>query len=272
MISFSSGTPGSGKSLQMAQTVEFWLRTLRKNVIANVQINRDYVLKGKLTGGKFYYIDNFKMTPDFFYKYALKFHELGKESQSLIVIDEAQFKFSPTACKLESQREMLQYNDDGSIKLNSKGTPDYVLNKSYRQDWLEFFSCHRHLGFDIVMISQFDKLIDAQVRCLFEYNYVHRKANNFKSFGQLLTIFGIKMFVQVTYWYGSREKIGSKIFFYKKKYSQIYDSYAYRKVIIAKLRLAYGSDYVDQLLDPAGFKLKKKQAEELALAKLKDVI
>lgn len=257
MISFYSGTPGSGKSLQMAQKVEFWLRTLKKNVIGNVQINREYVLKGKLNGGKFYFLENEKMTTDFFYKYALKFHSLGVESQTLIVIDEAQFKFSPTACKLQGELPILVFNDDGSPKLDKKGEQITTPNKSYRQDWLEFFSCHRHLGFDVIMISQFDKLIDAQVRCLFEYNYIHRKANNFATFGKLLTILGFKVFVQVEYWYGCRQKTASKMFVYKKKYSKIYDSYAYRNTIIAKLRVTYGSDYVDQLLDPVGYKSRK---------------
>lgn len=262
MISFYSGTPGSGKSLEMAHEVEFWLRTLQKNVIANVQINREYVMRGKLSGGRFYYLDNFRMTPDFFYKYALKFHKMGLESQSLIVIDEAQFKFSPTACKLESERLIPQFNDDGTPKLDKKGNAITLPNKDYRQSWLEFFSCHRHLGYDIIIISQFDKLIDAQVRCLFEYNFIHRKANNFKTFGKLLTIFKVKMFVQVQYWYGCKEKTGSKIFFYRKKYSKIYDSYAYREQIIAKLKILYGEDYVEQLLDPVAFKLKKAEKKE----------
>lgn len=232
-----SGTPGSGKSLQTAQEVEFWIKSMKKNVIANVQYDRDYILRGK-QGGRFYYFDNLNMTPDLLYKYALKFHKLGKEHQTLIVIDEAQCLFSPTACKLFTQE-----------------------NKYYRQEWLEFFTQHRHLGFDIFIISQFDKLIDAQIRCLFEYNNVHRKANNFKTIGKLFTIFHIQLFVQVQYWYGAKEKCGSKMFFYRKKYSKIYDSYAYRNAIVAKLRSRYGDDFVDQLINPTAYKLRKQQEQ-----------
>lgn len=224
MISFYSGTPGSGKSLETAHEVEFTLKTLKKNVIANVQYDRDYILMGK-EGGRFFYLDNVYFSPDFFYKYALKYHEIGKESQTIVIIDEAQILYSPTACKLFSQE-----------------------NKSYRQDWLEFYSIHRHLGFDFIIISQFDKLIDAQLRCLFEYNFVHRKANNFRMIGQLLTIFRIKLFVQVQYWYGCNEKCGGKFFIYRKKYSKIYDSFAYRDKIVAKLRVKYGDEFVYRLL------------------------
>lgn len=253
MITFMSGTPGSGKSLSTAQEVEFWLKTLKKNVIANVVYNTDYILKGK-TGGRFYYLDNTKFTTDFLYKYALKFHELGKEHQTLIVIDEAQVLFSPTACKLFGEQKLYPSSMCNSCK--HRDTEKCLkemcnalpANKSYRQNWLEFFTQHRHLGFDIILISQFDKLIDAQLRCLFEYNYVHRKANNFRTIGRLLTIFGIQLFVQVQYWYGSREKNGSKMFFYRKKYSKIYDSYAYRDKIVAKLRVKYGDDLINSLI------------------------
>jgi zona occludens toxin len=261
MITFFSGTPGSGKSLEMAQEIEFWLKTLKRSVIANVKINRNEILKGKRAGGHFYHVSNDKMTPDFFYKYALRHHEMGKESQTLIVMDECQFKFSPTACKLFSEFEIPLIDKKTNKQLfNEKtGKPLMVQDVSYRQDWLEFFSCHRHLGYDIILISQFDKLVDPQVRCLFEYNYVHRKANNFKTIGKIMTILRVKMFIQVQYWYGSSEKCGSKIYFYKKKYSRIYDSYAFRDQIIAKLRRVYGDDLVDQLIDPKGYALRKKE-------------
>ncbi|MNO53036.1 Zonular occludens toxin (Zot) [compost metagenome] len=235
MISFYSGTPGSGKSLQMAHTIEFWIKKLKKNVITSVPINRDYILLGR-EGGRIYHFDYEHMTVDNLYMYALKFHKIGVESQTLIVIDEAQFKFSPTACKLFCKED-----------------------ERYRQDWLEFFSNHRHLGYDIILISQFDKLIDPQIRCLFEYNYKHRKANNFKTFGQLLTIFRVKMFVQIQYWYGSNDRCSSKIFFYRKKYSKIYDSYGYRNIIIAKLKVRYGEEFVNQLISGKNVSLKNKE-------------
>lgn len=225
MIYFYSGTPGSGKTLQTVQEIELWLKKLKKNVIANFHVDRDFILLGK-PGGRFYYCSNENLTPDFLYKYAIKFHSLGIEHQSLLVIDEAQVKFSPTAVKLGTQ-----------------------IDKRYRQDWLEFFSQHRHLGYDIIIISQFDKLIDAQIRCLFEYNYIHRNATNFKMIGKLMTIFRVNLFVQVQYWYGCNEQTGHKFFFYKKRYSKMYNSYAYRDIIVAKLVKKFGSDFMDKLLN-----------------------
>lgn len=233
MISLYSGTPGSGKSLSMCKEVCYWLKSLQKNVIANTFIKRDKIIKKGKKGGHMYYFNNETLTTDLLYKYALKFHKLGKESQTLLVIDEAQIKFSPVACKLFSQE-----------------------NRYYRQDWLEFFTQHRHLGFDVIIVTQFDRLIDSQIRCLFEYNFVHRKANNFQTIGKLLTIFRIPLFIQIQYWYGIKEISGQKFFTYRKKYSEIYDSFSFRNQIIAKLTKKYGEE---QMLYLMGFKRKTKK-------------
>lgn len=241
MISFYSGTPGSGKSLQMAHEVVDWLKKYKKNVIANTVIDRNYILKGK-KGGLFYYVENDKMTTDFLYKYAIKFNEMGVEHQTLLIIDEAQVKFSPTAVKLNNQE-----------------------NPHYRQDWLEFFTHHRHLGYDILIISQFDRLIDAQLRCIFEFNYVHRKANNFGFIGMLLTILHIPLFVQIKYWYGTNQITGKQFFTYSKKYSKIYNSYIYRDQIIAKLKSKYGDEAMQQLMGfkkPISKKVNKNKIKE----------
>lgn len=212
MIYFYSGTPGSGKSLDMAHEVYDWIRNRKKNVIANTMINIDAITDNKRNRGRFYYLDNYYFEPSFFYKYAKKFHKPGKESQSLIVIDEAQMLFSPNTVKLKCQE-----------------------NKTYRQDWLRFFTQHRHIGFDIIIVSQFDKLIDAQIRCLFEFNVVHRKANNFGMIGALLTIFHIPLFAKVTYWYGVNQVCEKKFFIYRKKFSKIYNSYVFFDAVKSEL-------------------------------------
>lgn len=224
MIYFYSGTPGSGKSLKVSQEIHRKLVDKKKNVICcNYSFNYDYVRKdnrqiffnkirsffgfklkseNKKDIGKLYSIEYSKLTPEFFRHYAIKFHDVGVESQTLIVLDEAQLLFSPTVVKIKCQED-----------------------KNFRNNWLDFFTQHRHYGFDIIVVSQFDRLIDPQIRCLFEYDFKHRKINNFGGFGLLLSVFKIGLFVQVQQWYGIREKMGSEFFLYKKKYSNYYSSY-----------------------------------------------
>lgn len=207
MIYFYSGTPGSGKSLQVAKDIVNKLTVRKQNVIANIDINREVISKGlfgkKKKTGRFFYLQNKYITPEFFYLYARKYHVKGKEGQTLIVLDEAQMIFSPTVVKLKCQE---------------------IGNRDYRVNWLDFFTQHRHLGYNIIIISQFDRLIDPQIRCLFEYNVIHRKVNNFK-IGWILSVFRLSAFCAVHYWYGVNQKCGAQWYFYSKKYSRIYDSY-----------------------------------------------
>jgi len=207
MISLYSGTPGSGKSLEVAQDIVIKLKDKKQNVISNIKINVDFIrgknymaAKRKKKFGVFYYLDNSKLCPEFFYLYSMKFHKQGVDGQTLIVLDEAQVFLSPTAVKLRTQKD-----------------------SSYRQKWLIFFSESRKLGFDIILVSQFDRLIDAQVRCLLEYNVIHRKVNNFK-IGWILSLFHVGMFCSVIYWYTVNERVSSKMYFYSRKYSKIYDT------------------------------------------------
>lgn len=252
MIYFYSGTPGSGKSLRVARDIVNKIRIKKKNVITNMDINYSYIIQSKFKKGinrvyagfceytfrainvvlkrlkrkqlaikprvlfkdtrirgcgKYFYLSNRNFSVKYLYEYASKHHVKGKEGQTLLVIDEAQMLFSPSVVKLKRQE-----------------------NVNYRVDWLEFFTQHRRLGYNIILVSQFDRLIDPQVRCLFEYNNIHRKINNFK-IGWIFGLLGISLFISVQYWYGVNQKIGSEFFTYKSKYAKIYDSYEFQKRI-----------------------------------------
>ena len=189
MIYFYSGTPGSGKSLHMAKDIFIKLNTKKQNVIANFTINED-LLKQKR--GKFIYCDNCEISPKWLIKYALKNHTMGKEGQTLVCLDECQVLFNP--------RE---------------------FTRADRLEWITFFTQHRKLGYNFILVSQNDRLIDRQIRALIEYDVKHRKVNNFKV-GIFLPF---PAFVSVTYWYGVRERIGAEFFFYRKKLGKLYDSY-----------------------------------------------
>ena len=196
MIELYSGTPGSGKSLNMAKTILENLRIWKKDVIANTPINMDIVTKkGKVKTGKFTYLKNDEMTVEYLINYAIKNHKPGREGQTILVIDECAMMF------------------------NSR---DYSTWD--RKSWINFFMTHRHYGYDVILISQHDRLIDRQIRAFIEYNVVHRKANNFGLIGGLFTIMRIKLFVAVKLWYAIKLKCDAKFFIYRKKYSRLYDT------------------------------------------------
>lgn len=187
MIYLYSGTPGSGKSLHVAKDI-FTKLNRKHGVIANFGINEKYIKKGKFT-----FIANKNLNVKKLIEYSTKNHVPGKEGQTLLVIDECQRIF------------------------NSR---DFA--RSDRMSWIDFFSQHRKLGYNVILIAQNDRMIDRQIRALIEYEVKHRKVNNF-GFMRFIPFFSL--FAAVSYWYGVKEKLDVEFFMYKKKYSKLYDSY-----------------------------------------------
>ena len=99
-------------------------------------------------------------------------------------------------------------------------TRDLGIN-SNRAEWCTFFTQHRKYGYTVILVSQFDRLIDRQIRSLIEYEYKHRKINNYKAFGAVLGLFsGGALFVAVIYWYGVKERVGAEFFPWKAEILQ----------------------------------------------------
>lgn len=199
MIELYTGTPGSGKSLDCAEQIYHKINR-GKNVIANFDINTSVFKRQKV--GLFVYMDNSDMTPNLLMDLALSYHRRNLnghivEHQTLIVIDE---------CAIMFNAREWQARD--------------------RSDWAKFFQQHRKYGYDVILITQFDRLIDRQIRSVVEYEVVHRKASNFKTLGWLIgLLFRGNVFIAVTKWYGMNEKTDSRWFVLRPKYARMYDSY-----------------------------------------------
>lgn len=192
MIYLYTGTPGSGKSYHAAEVID---RALRRKipVIANFEINKN----PKKHKGDYVMIDTLDMQPDFFIRYAEEHFRAGAgEHQGIIIIDEAQILFN--------SREGLNRN---------------------RMKWIDFFSKHRHHFYDIILITQHDRMLDRQIRSLVETEYKHRKLTNFGAKGWFMIVLFHKMFVAVQYWYPIQEKVGSEFFNLRKSVCKIYDTF-----------------------------------------------
>lgn len=203
MIYLYTGTPGSGKSYHVAKDIYSWLKG-GKNVIANFDVNYEIVPKSRFNDkGYFFYRDNFEINVPWLIDFALLCHRRGKkgniaEGQSWLILDECQLIFN---CR--------SWNDKS------------------RQAWCSFFTQHRKYGYNIVLVTQFDRLVDRQIRSLVEYEVKHRKANNFGFGGMLITLFLVNrpVFAAIEYWYSVKERCGATIMVGRKKYYEMYDSY-----------------------------------------------
>lgn len=194
MIVLYSGTPGSGKSLKAAYDLIDRLKQGR-DVIANFPIDMGYFRKCKRVG-EFTYLDNQQLTVQALKDYAKEHHTLRREGQTLVIIDECASIFN---CR--------------------------SWNQGDRMEWMQLFQLHRKMGYDFILISQSDKLIDKQIRAFVEMEYKHRAVKHYKTFGWLLSLFSGGLFCQVEYWYGMHLRCGSRWFRLNKRKARIYDTY-----------------------------------------------
>lgn len=192
MIELYSGTPGSGKSYHATERIYYALRS-GKNVISNFDFD---LSKIRHCRGHFSFLCNVDLNIKNLLWYASQYHEDRKESQTLIVIDEA------------------------GVKFNARSWQD-----SDRMGWLDFFSQHRKLGFDVLLIAQSDQMIDKQIRSFIEVEHLHRKL---RSSGFLIGFFlsFFAAFVDVKFFYANHMKTGTDFLRYRKKIALMYDSFS----------------------------------------------
>lgn len=196
MMYLYTGTPGSGKSLHCAKQIRDNLVWGAKLVVGNIGID---ISKIKPLRGTYLYVDNDELTPDrlveISHDYFVGSHP--KESCIKLYIDEAQLLFNA--------REWANVS---------------------RKGWVSFFTQHRKLGYDIYLITQFDRMIDRQLRSLVEYELIHRKVSNFGWRGKLISFWSFgKLFMYAKRYYPLNEKIGSSYYLCKKRDWQIYDTF-----------------------------------------------
>ena len=179
--------------MHCARTIINWSR-LGYPVVGNFTVDLSKYKRANYT-----YCPNDKMTPDYLIRLSQeKVGSKPKEGSILLVIDECQLIFNA--------REWQQ---------------------SGRAQWLSFFTQHRKLGYDIILIAQFDRMVDRQIRSLIEYEYIHRKMSNFGWQGKILSLFfGGKTFIAVKMWYPLHERLGAEIFHARKWMYSVYDTYA----------------------------------------------
>lgn len=196
MLILYEGTPGSGKSYHATLLVHRATKR-RTNVIAN------FVIKlPEAQSRRFYYRPTAGMTVKYLRDFATQHHadpdgKIRKESQTILMIDEAAILFN---CR--------------------------EFNRKDRSDWLVFFSQHRKLGFDIILITQMDRSLDRQVRGNIELRYIHRKLTNFGLKGWFLRIITMKSFICIHEWYTVKEKINHEYFGIKRKIAESYDTFS----------------------------------------------
>ena len=175
-----TGTPGSGKSFHAAKDIVSRLKR-PGGIIANFPINEDFVPEKKRRSSAVYW-DNSELTAKRLVEYALEHHKIGVEGQTMVIIDECQIIFN---CRDFGRKD--------------------------RGAWVTLFSQHRKLGYNFILITQNDRMLDKQIRALVETEVRHRKLNNYGFGGLLISLTGMTWFVAIEYWYGGNKLMERKV-------------------------------------------------------------
>lgn len=201
MIYLYSGTPGSGKSMDVSKVIFDTLRFKNKYVVTNIKINLELFSEKKRK--KYFYFDFnnnnindlINISKDYFSNFSKD--KKMRESRIVFIIDEAQMFF------------------------NTRN-----WNSSNRADWNKFFTIHRHLGYDIIFVCQYDAMLDKQIRYLIEYEYIHRKVLNMGWRGLVLYLltFG-RRFIIIKYWYPMKQVMSKSFIYCNRKLFKLYDTF-----------------------------------------------
>lgn len=193
MIYLYTGSPGSGKSLHMAEEI-YWHVKMRRPVVANFEIDTSLFKDAS----SFHYVPDEEWRPETFDIIAREYF--------------ANHAFREGAIHL--------YWDEAQVKLNSRSWRD-------NQFWVPFFTQHRKLGYDVVMVCQHHEMLDKQVRSIVEYEVNHRKVNNVGFFGRVVGLFalGHPVVCAVTRWYGQKMRLSASWMLGRGKYYRLYDTY-----------------------------------------------
>lgn len=206
MISMYTGSVGSGKSYH---ALELGLRVIKerkhgmpRKVIANfpiIQKKRFFATKRRKEKDaeifdNWIYID--EITPDFLMAQSIINGWYGKESCCTVIIDEA------------------------GILFNSR---DWQGDKGVRNKWNKFLALSRKFGYDLILVTQADRMIDRQIRSMAEYDVKHLKANN-SFLMSWLSLFKITLFMYSYQWYQTKLKGNLRVALYRNSIGARYDT------------------------------------------------
>lgn len=190
MIVLYSGTPGSGKSLHASRDILTRI-TFKKMTIGNFPIAKETE----------YYV----------------FNDRDLNVEWLINFSREYFRSHPY-----HEGEIRVYIDEAQLLFNCRD-----FTRRDRDLWISFFTQHRHLGYDIYFMCQFDRMLDRQIRSLIEYEYIHKKVTNFGLKGWIVSLLFLaphRLFVCTQIWKPLNERIGAEYFRYSRKLGKLYDT------------------------------------------------
>lgn len=230
MIYMFDGVPGSGKSLHLAREVVNALRS-GKNVIANFDFRDDLVKPRKNKSlGQFIRVSNDELLNNYIYqKKGIDYRKAPSRDMGFSALLGLE-GFARNYHRKNADGDILEHQtliciDECQDIFNTR-----TWNRADRLAWCSFFRMHRHMGYDVILASQDDKVVDKQIRAVLQTRITHRNVKNLKTFGFILWLLaGRDLFAESESIYSIKGKAGHVNTKYTKgrKYYKYYRSTAY---------------------------------------------
>lgn len=234
MVYMYTGRPRNGKSLHAASVIYHAL-LCGKNVIANFEINEEYFSKVKHPDelGSFIYEPNYWWSHNA-YTSRLTLDPAGDGSTFYGVIPQGRYSyfdglrsFARQFHKKDAKGHMIESQTYLVIDECSDILDNRMWRNPDRSEWSAFLREHGKYGFDVILITQHEDMVDKQLRELVQYRVIHRDMSRI-SLGKFMSwVKRCKVFAYVVYDNSMPLKEG-KIdsgFFTGKKFYDFYDSY-----------------------------------------------
>lgn len=178
MIEIAQGSPGSGKS---AVAVARAILHLKKGgvVAANFSLTEGWaesVAKHNIVG---------RLFPGYTYKKALSMYKRFYRVDSLAAIR----KIFPVQEAVDIYKDNGKYSEGSGLLLLDEAQLVFNSRKWDKNfDWIQFFTQHRKLGWNVILIAHSIEMIDSQIRPLAEYESRFRNMQKVK-----LPVIGLPM-------------------------------------------------------------------------------
>lgn len=204
MIYLVSGPPGNGKSFYAIRTASKWLEE-GKVVAGNVELSADWPRRVARRNWVFWLrplrrrrllregMHRYHYTEDLAELASLRLEGKG-EGRGLMVLDEAHNWMNARSWSAEDRKAIVR-----------------------------FFSQHRKLGWDVLLIAQHPEMIDKQVRNLVEYNVFLRNLKKAKWGG--VPVFPFNLFLAVWCWHSADRVVVKREVFPLSWRKGLYDTY-----------------------------------------------
>ncbi len=218
MIELIQGTPGSGKS---AVALATGLDHLMSGGVLATNFNLVEDWAWKLAGVNIWAKIGFKSRKKLAASYESRCWKIGKPS-TVFELSKIYPEYLSNSWKRKREGKALLILDEAQLYFNSR-------NWSKNFEWIEFFTQHRKLGWDVLLVAHYKEMIDKQILPLIEVESRFRNLKKIRLPFLPIPLSPFNLFLIIKYYSGYGPGVGMvhsrQIQPLYKTFANLYDSF-----------------------------------------------